>query len=1828
MQPQQIGMDKGEVFTTRPPIRGPEPKLNYVSNLKSKFIAYGLEKEGEKKEKVTGESAFQYVSRMMDTEEIRINFNPMFVPHMNDLGVNNKRVFRGHLSTLKSGLCSNSVIKKPVEVTVEEGKVAMYAIEAGQKRVPIDPKLYRDVLTDIQFKNINEVIEEQKDAAQQKMFQKQPHKKLEQPKVPSQYVYQMESKNQKKEVSTLFLFAQDDKELESFKNVVLTQTDEGKTIAESRSRGGGGALTDIITLWKISLSEMFYNKLYTYVQAKMSEVKPKVPTSVSKKVLFKSIIRKMCNRINIQNMIKKEKADEKKKSEFLRKLVTNLVSMNRDNLEAQAQIRYLQWSQVIQQLVERDAQMNLENISMRIHKYYDLLAPWSQDKFGYYAIADFWICVSKEPVKEMTEAKVKEVLTKSVFRKKIQFVQVPERSNSLFASECRPIPSDQELDLAKHLKQYLMVCLTDRLTNRILGFGSRQITMSIREHLDISITDMSGATATTPRGILLFVREGLELSSQQIPAIEELIQPENYGMLRKYYAHQINDLALHHIQANSGLGKKFNDLRDYLRNTYKKNAVIAHFENTSHRDVKWRQFERLVADSTLQATISGTGDYDKIISNRAQFIHNYKRFLGSDPLVADPDILDAKETPGNQPAPAQTKDFGSYLFYSRYLWPGLRELQKVNDYYEETLMSAACEHHYLRIWKSIGKTVLIKNLILNILINGKKIPGTSTSSSLIKVLSDRYGNDFTLNPSINKDFSELVAKYSLDEAKAGLIQNILKAYLGLSEILYLETINPVCPVETVIRGFTLKLVGGLVNIVHRLVDLYDITSKNQSDEQQASTVIEDDVFLVLVSIAIVFLPEHFIEPIQTFNIDQKTLMTFEAYARLGINLVRFLKRKENGEYQFSMPLIPGSFKLAVTLPQLISLDSPEVFNKLTGLGFPFLSFSLDITDTLFSGYLNPDVMRKFWNLLFFESGHQISRRGQQLLLIGILTLIQNSKPQIMASRSAQEVVWHIRTSGLLDFKGREFIYSICHNRRKHLVKDDDNSDWIGAPVKNLLIGDNSVEQALLQIRMQLSEELASISSTNATFTRFLIDQNNTVKGPAETINVLHFINFLNSWIIEPPTTINPQEKSKPKKVLVHFPLNEFGNREAAGRQLASMPQIESITFAIINCEFGNLLPQSTQINLRSGFSSEDYMTKQTDSSWYGYFKFNSKCMNNPQEDWIEIVVMGRDQKSKQLTYNKKIYMDKIRLNLENYFTVQFDTFWLNFSLKATINPPKAAAIVRIEDLSIFDKDKIFRTIQKIEYLADHLEIKREFPYIQELLHSVIDNRENLKVVMSNAFSTSTRPLKFDKTFEEECLGKCLLGKLNPTMFEMIARLIIFSPLDNKHIFRLLFNLLTKLDLNRNNYCVKRTHVEFLIWYILRMGQIHIPYLEILTLVSQSMHEADSYFTSVVLSYQENRASKAHDLTDMFNEWLVSTRNRTGSSHILLGSKGYLNQLEKAIIYYQNELNTGWNFIPSLRNKLKISMVCQGHIRKLELVFNDKYKLIQEARDSFIVPETNHVLVLADSEENLSFDRFVSLMSQIQVLDSVFSKLSGFGGNKSEMDKWRKAQQEQSQSQVFNMTVTITHKMVDRSLDGYQEYVWVLGTTEMKAVDRNEVTVRLTPDKAKLTQLVEDRFQMFEQLKGPKQTPSLKDIKAVEPDVSIRTLIDISKEALINDLLNNIENKRKAFTECSLNLLGVDAENATLILQNQKLNPTYLDANLQDIAQLFSFPKHLTITCEYQKVGILPVFTRHARDIYRQEGVDTADNPLVPCQIVQRGERKSKVIFKGDTGSSS
>jgi hypothetical protein len=774
-------------------------------------------------------------------------------------------------------------------------------------------------------------------------------------------------------------------------------------------------------------------------------------------------------------------------------------------------------------------------------------------------IDDVYICVTEQKITN------REIPASGLPNsRKIQTVRIPSNSK-IFATEYSTLTSPWEMDCTKFQGQYLCAYTKNLEENKIKSAGCVLINDKLPLVFTIDLTDEETRTKNNPPVIsskLAIRREKLDVPLPGQYLFKDLCKPKNFGYMRKFNTGWKKDLGLGDISQVIGVGEKYTKIRTFLGSEYTANDAIANQESNAFRWVEWNYFESIieglnkkVVDSfNSQSGEAGQGSD----SDRGQrlFPGPASRNITNEVV---PDVDQAKK---------------SFLFFDRDKWVHNNAYGAANLQYEKAMISGMPTYLYLPVWKSLGKTPLLKFLISKlVLATTQNNTGGRQRINVYDTLKVNGEKELNNSPSVLHDFERVVKHGNFSEEYALNLRGMLQAYLTAVHP-HGRRLTQRRPGIASSRASRSKNVAGLLSIMKSLLDLYYITVQNAGKDPRCAQVTKDDPFWVMLSIAFIFLPEHFLTPLMTYIPTDESAQFYINMKAFGLRIAQYVKNK-----MFINVGSNGSFKLSAILAICIKKDAPEVYNKMTDLGFPFLSFCLETSDSLFTGALNPDTLYKLWNFIFFEGANSVKRRAQQIILSAILARVHFCKKLIMESKSASEIIWHLKADGFFNFDSSDFISEVFKVRKIHFVSEETG---LVSQFKNMFGNTDSVERSYKMIKSEIKTSLEPIALSNYTYLNWVNQTIAKIEGPSGSLNISHLKEFLEKWDTE------PDEKDKKYWLSIYDP------KSGEGIAVAPRPGPNSITFGICYSHYGNFLPELTTIEFSVNYSNERKLLKFTD----------------------------------------------------------------------------------------------------------------------------------------------------------------------------------------------------------------------------------------------------------------------------------------------------------------------------------------------------------------------------------------------------------------------------------------------------------------------------------------------------------------------------------------------------------------------------------------------------------------------------------------------------------
>lgn len=401
-----------------------------------------------------------------------------------------------------------------------------------------------------------------------------------------------------------------------------------------------------------------------------------------------------------------------------------------------------------------------------------------------------------------------------------------------------------------------------------------------------------------------------------------------------------------------------------------------------------------------------------------------------------------------------------------------------------------------------------------------------------------------------------------------MIKNVIAAYMQYSRLMS-ETQDKQ---GFLMRKFSLKNISGLASIMLELVELQKKSEKGLGQRKRTRFAEEDCLWLML-AIAFVFLPEHFLVPTEDSGDYREDEGTNRIMSALGVNVRQYQKNKI-----FETVRAAGNNKLSLVFCYIIQQAHPKVHSKMVNYGFPFISFCIEAIDNLFTNLLNRNKLYKVWNLIFFEGSSLKKRRAQQIMLSVLLALIQSTEKSLLMAQTSDEMIWHIKAYGMLDFNTQDFLRLVLNLRMKHFVEQDDDKqgflDKIAKGFTSLFSSTSKLERDIDKIYKEYTQRFEPISETNQAYLQ-------TMKGfeefrgsnnmPKITANDFEFF-FMN---IKEET-----DQKTGSQALV------FDDGTNAPRiTLAIKKRPSRLHFGIVHAYFGDQISQGSEVEIALSFNS-------------------------------------------------------------------------------------------------------------------------------------------------------------------------------------------------------------------------------------------------------------------------------------------------------------------------------------------------------------------------------------------------------------------------------------------------------------------------------------------------------------------------------------------------------------------------------------------------------------------------------------------------------------------
>jgi len=650
--------------------------------------------------------------------------------------------------------------------------------------------------------------------------------------------------------------------------------------------------------------------------------------------------------------------------------------------------------------------------------------------------------------------------------------------------------------------------------------------------------------STPPVGVLLCQRGSYKYTPIAFPTMKTLLKVQNYAFMNNYLELQTFDRKLPSISGYSSAAEKYSSSASTIRRYLNFCMEVDDFYNLKIREEEWTYFEKQILKRNLKIS-KRLGKDSPIVNSAADFLRVIKPLYKKEQLTS---------TVGDR------SSIKGLSYFSRDHWKDFSEYTDEKDITDRAMMISAPEYLLIPMWKSLGKLPIISQIVTDIC--KAKLPKFNPAKSVLDQLANESHEELHMYPNIERDLHELVREESLSATESTKINKIIRAFLKLS--LLMEEVTEDDSVEdNILKGFNFRPFESISDIVRHLLGLEELSRKNATSDERCNAVTEDDSFWVLLLIAFVFLPEHFLNPLPNYTPTDKMLNFYSQLSQFSMNFEKLQKQK-----LFISTSTVGSYKLSLILPSLIHRLDSAVYTKLQELGFPLVTYCIDCTEKMFIGQFRPSVLSAIWNLIFFEGADRVKRRGQQIMLCTLAASIIRCKKLILQSRCCEEVSYYLSASTFLNNDYSSLLSDVFSIRKTHLVFGSNES--VAAALKSEF--DLSIEDEFKKIKGKLFNIYEPIAGSNRCFVTFLMDILNKKQQDEEEVNIRHLQTLVDRFNL----SSNPQNK----KVLRLTFDNTFTSKRCL---FGDKPSIEEMHFGINSWSAGDFNPSSIVLSVVPSF---------------------------------------------------------------------------------------------------------------------------------------------------------------------------------------------------------------------------------------------------------------------------------------------------------------------------------------------------------------------------------------------------------------------------------------------------------------------------------------------------------------------------------------------------------------------------------------------------------------------------------------------------------------------
>ena len=1430
-------------------------------------------------------------------------------------------------------------------------------------------------------------------------------------------------------------------------------------------------------------------------------------------------------------------------------------------------------------------------------------------------------------------------------------------SSDLPVREFDLVMKQNKLDLKDCLNHYLVVYLKNLEDGKVWAHGSCIVLSDMGNRRVVDLEDPRGNKV----GTVVFKNLKYESEStldqnlirKQMPCIQELTHPSNFGYMKKLDSAVANDRGLFAITGNSSTKQEYEKLKLKMMRKVQQTADLIEYEEKEFRTREWADFEQFFKESADYArrenqrhTRPNFTDTESVpILNQPvqtsslaparqhslrRGVSEYQPRLPADEFVLERNEFRQRADRLDLKIPAQIDtDSSMYLYNCLIPWELTLKNKGHLEVLERALNIGIPTPSLIRVWKSVGKTMLAGMIVHNVCL--EMLPSFEPNNPLLSQLAAYRSQSTTVSANIISMIGNLTDLHTSDEKN--ILLKVMQAFCNLRNLM--KQLNDRFlnqgPLRQALAGFNLiEPSQSTVKLVRHIIRVASMTHNTQAVSM--GDAIEQDVFWILTTLAFVVLPEQFLEPepeIQQLVSPKPEGELTQAMAERQTSIVSYIKKLDNMgtsleklfRKRASGLALTGTHKLASLFAQLVYKELPAVYYAMAELGFPFTQYASEVIDSLFVDDLNLDTLNKLWSVMFFEGASSRKRRSQQVMLSALVARIHLVKKPLLESKSVDEMMWYLKAA-MAEIHSSEFIQRVRCLQRKHFISTESNVSLI-SEIGKFVKGNKSMEENWKEIETEYKQALLPLRMYLSGFQ----DQIKIfIESAKQMTHVdLEHLKAINKHFIVQPNLSNGTLQLK-------F-LNDFTKDVSSGKDVSAKKSMLDIRFGLASWDFGDYLPRGSRISIESSLKRDSILMEINQKNWY---IMHSVPGSKDQTTSHATLMINLELVKSDGTYAKQlemVHLTDFDYNQDGFFHVRSGNAVFCFFVRTVAAENNARPKNYFETLIA---DPQIRQNLFSESLANQLKIPKVCTYENELIQSELGDLTHLETMMNYFFRV--KDVKLTDNFKK-VLSQNLLNSMKPNLFELLVTLILATPRTRLSAIEDLFGVLNKLDQSYSENTVKTSHTAFLIWYMARLsGMVH-PLHEINREVRHVVNRGETQVLMGFIKPLDNSQSPSLDVTELLNIWVSAERKRGGRGVIVLGEAGYLNRLEAAITFWQQE--TGMQpHKYAISNKLSVLVrTAAGSTNNFEFRFDKQMRLTLDHKSLEIPVEIKHALLIDDTPRVLGFETFFRLMESMSLVPKAFGRLEvgdalltveGVDQRSTLVPEAPVPGYHPNQVSNLSRSTAANAKLpvlrIDYAFKDNPKQVIAKVAFEVGS-SSGSVEEKGLKHFAKILQIYRDQESHLSETINGSPAGEVK-VRIASEHTPLESVVKKGIRVCIEQFLSQLdpENMMKHSSNQIVQLVGSEDYSLEYEFENTVWHP---NQELLSLRQFWKSHRHpaslkLTVTVSPRVSPTSAAFTRFAKNIYDMEGAAVVDNPLSPCIVLHSGGTFSLVLFSGSS----